>query len=99
MDAPVYPPATAFEPPAMAPVVLGVETASIADLMNAPGAWAIVLKHAPMIKMAIGGPQLKPYLGNMTIATFVGFGVVSQAAVDEIEAELRQLSAAGAGAR
>lgn len=99
MDAPIYPPAAAFEPPAMAPVVLGVETASLADLMNAPAAWAIVLKHAPAVKMLIAAPQMKPYLGNFTVGTFVGFGAVSQKAVDEIDSELRQLQPAGAAAR
>lgn len=99
MDAPIYPPAAAFEPPAMAPVVLGLETASLAELMSSPSAWAIVLKHAPAIKMVIASPQIKPYLGNFTVGTFVGFGVVSQKAFDEIEAELRQLQSAGAAAR
>ena len=93
MDAPTYPPATAFEPPAMASVVLGATTASLADLMNTPGAWEIVLKHAPALKMAAGAPQLKPQLGNFTIDSFITFGVVSQKAVDAIDTELRQLSA------
>jgi hypothetical protein len=99
MDAPTYPPATAFEPPATAPVVLGVATASLADLMNTPGAWEIAVKHAPALKMAVAAPQLKPQLGNFTVDSFITFGVVSQKAVDEIDAELRKLPADGAVAR
>ena len=33
MDAPTYPPATAFEPPVAAPYELSVESASLADLI------------------------------------------------------------------
>lgn len=91
MDAPTYPPAAAFEAPTEAPTVLGVEWASLADLMGAPAAWAIVLKHAPMLKLVIGGPQLKPQLGNFTVDSFITYGVVDQKTVDTIDAELRSL--------
>lgn len=99
MDAPTYPPATAFEPPQMAPLVLSVETASLADLMSSPAAWAVVVKHAPGLKMAASAPQLKPVLGNFTVDSFITYGVVNQKTVDEIEAELRQLPSGEAAAR
>jgi hypothetical protein len=91
MDAPTYPPATAFEPPVAAPYEFSVQTASLADLMGSPAAWAIVVKHAPGFKMAVNAPQLKPQLSNFTVEDFITFGVVKRAAVDAIDAELRQL--------
>jgi len=91
MDAPTYPPATAYEPPVAAPYELSVETVSIAELMSAPAAWAIVLKHAPAFKMIVTAPQTKAYLTNFTVDSFVTYGVVSQATIDAIDVDLRQL--------
>lgn len=91
MDTPTYPPAQAWEPPVVAPYELSVESASLADLMTRPEAWAIVVKHAPALKMATAAPQLKPQLGNFTVDSFITYGVVNQKAVDAIDAELRQL--------
>lgn len=91
MEAPTYPPMAAFEQPAAAPYELGVESVSLADLMSAPAAWAIVVKHAPALKLAVGSPQLKPQLGNFTVDSFITYGVVTQKTIDAIDAELRQL--------
>jgi hypothetical protein len=91
MDAPTYPPATAFEPPAAAPYELSVETVSIAELMSAPAAWAIVLKHAPSFKMLVSSPMAKPHLTNFTVDSFITYGVVSQETVDAVDRDLRQL--------
>ena len=98
MDAPTYPPATAFEPPTFAPLVLSVEGASLLDLMSAPAAWAIVLQHAPALKLAVGAPQLKPVLGNFTVDSFITYGVVTPAIVAAIDADLRRLAAGEGGA-
>ncbi|CAN7341303.1 hypothetical protein LJR225_001991 [Phenylobacterium sp. LjRoot225] len=91
MDAPTYPPAAAYEPPAAAPYELTVATASLAELMSAPAAWAIVLKHAPMYKMVVSAPHTKPYLTNFTVDSFVTYGVINQKTIDAIDADLRQL--------
>ena len=91
MDAPTYPPATAYEPPVAAPYEFSVETVSIAELMSAPAAWAIVLKHAPSFKMIISTPMAKPHLTNFTVDSFVTYGVVTQATIDAIDVDLRQL--------
>lgn len=91
MDAPTYPPAAAYEPPVAAPYELSVDTASLAELMSAPAAWAIVLKHAPAFKMIISAPQTKPYLTNFTVDSFVTYGVVSENTVEAIDQDLRQL--------
>lgn len=91
MDAPIYMPAAAFEQPAAVPYEPGVDTVALGEMMRIPVAWAIVLKHAPGFKFAVGAPQLKPQLFNMTVASFVAFGVVTEKAVAEIDAELRAL--------
>lgn len=91
METPNYPPATAFEPPTEAPYELGVDTASLADLMRSPTAWAIVVKHAPAMMMVVQTPHTKPYLTNFTVETFVQFGVVTKETVEAVDQELRRL--------
>ena len=91
METPTYPPATAFTPPTEAPYQLGVDTASLAELMRSPAAWAVVVKHAPAMKMVVQAPHTKPYLTNFTVETFVQFGVVTAEAVEAVDRELRQL--------
>lgn len=91
MQTPVYPPAAAFEPPLEAPYVLTAETASLAELMSAPAAWAVVVKHAPAFGMIVRTPQTKPYLTNFTVDSFVTYGVVTPQAVEAIDQDLRAL--------
>ena len=62
MDAPIYPPAAAFEQPAPTPFVMSLENTSMAELMSRPAAWDIVLKHLPSIQRMAGSPMLKPQL-------------------------------------
>jgi hypothetical protein len=73
------------------PYELNTETASLAELMSAPEAWAVVVKHAPAFALVVKAPQVKPHLGNMTVGGFVTFGVVNPKAVIAIDEELRQL--------
>ncbi|CAN7248240.1 hypothetical protein LJR219_001022 [Phenylobacterium sp. LjRoot219] len=91
METPTYPPATAFEPPAAAPFELRVDAVSLAELMTAPEAWAVVLKHAPMMKMVVQAPHTKPYLTNFTVESFVAYGVVQPPALKAIDEDLRRL--------
>jgi hypothetical protein len=92
MEAPTYPPAAAYEAPRATPVErLRVRDVSIAELMTSPAAWAIVMKHAPGVKMIASAPQTKAYLTNFTVDTFVLFGVVNQKAVDAIDADFATL--------
>jgi hypothetical protein len=91
MDAPIYPPAIEFEQPAAAPYVFSTETASLAELMSSPAAWAIVVKHAPFLQMAVKSEQIKPHLGNLTLDMFLSLGMADQKSIDAIDAELRQL--------
>jgi hypothetical protein len=73
LDAPTYLPAAAFDPPVFAPYVLRLEDASLAELMQAPAAWEIVVKHLPALKFAVDSPQLRPQLGNMSVLSLSAF--------------------------
>jgi hypothetical protein len=59
LDAPIYPPAAAFEPPARVATPITVGAFSVEELMNNPVAWAIVLKRLPLMKMLVGAAQAK----------------------------------------
>lgn len=92
MDAPTYPPAAAYEPPRVAPYELTIRNVSVAELVSAPTAWAVVLKHMPAMKFVVSTPLAKPHLANMTVVDFAGF--INQAdspAIAAIDAELRRL--------
>ena len=92
MDAPLYPPATSFEQPVQEPWQLSVYNVSLQELMSSPPAWAIVLQHAPILRMTVATPQIQPQLGNMMVGSFITFGgMVSQASVDAIDQDLRRL--------
>lgn len=92
MEAPVYLPATAFAVPVPVETPLGVDTVSLAEIMSAPEAWAIVLKHAPIMKMVVSGPQIQPFLTNMMVGSFIVYGgVVTPAQLEAIDADFRAL--------
>ena len=74
MDAPMYPPAIAFEQPLAQPYAITLQNFSLAELMKMPAAWAIVLKHMPSLKMMTGSPMISPYLGNLTVQSLSAFG-------------------------
>ena len=94
MDAPIYAPAAAFEPPVPVPTPLTVSAVSLAELMAAPAAWAIVLKHVPIMKMIVGGKQIQPFLTNMMVESFIVYGgIVTPAQVAAIDADLALLPA------
>lgn len=99
MKAPLYPPARKFEPPIAAPYVLGVESASLAELQTLPEAWAIIVKHAPVFKALVTMALVKPYLTNMTVDSFVNYGTVKAEPVAKIDADLKRLPAPKWGAQ
>jgi hypothetical protein len=92
MEAPIYPPATAYEAPKLQPYVLSADGCAIAELKSDPAAWAIILKHMPAIKFLVEIPDTQKLLSNMTI---VDFGVFSNPIDPKIlatmNAELAQL--------
>jgi hypothetical protein len=95
MDAPSYPPATAFVQPMVMPTPVSLRTAPLGTLVKMPAAWAIVLKHLPALKMMVGSEMIQPHLGNMTVVDVGQFAGVSSAdTYAAIDAELRTLPAA-----
>ena len=94
MDTPLYPPAAAFEQPAVAPYTLSLGTVSVEELMHNPAAWAIVVERFPAMKFAAGAGQAKPHLGNMTVRDFAGFmGMKDSPALAAIDDDLARLPA------
>jgi len=71
--APMYPPAIAFEQPVGSAHVLSLDTASLADLMSVPAAWAIVVRHLPAMQPIASTPMIKPHLQNFTVKTLAVF--------------------------
>ncbi|UVO53083.1 hypothetical protein [Sphingomonas sp. SUN039] len=94
MDAPLYPPATAYVQPVRVHRPLDTKDTAIADLMAIPEAWAIVLKEIPNMQQRIGNEQLKPHLGNFSFRSLTQFGVVKAADLDRIDAQLKALGSA-----
>lgn len=91
MDAPLYPPASAFEQPIRIPRQISLTNASIAELQQIPAAWALVVKAIPYIDMLIGSEQLKVHLGNFSFYSLVPFGLVQPAMLDQLNAQLLAL--------
>jgi hypothetical protein len=99
MDAPTYPPAEAYEPPASPPQRLSLENFSLAELMKMPAAWAIVVRHLPSVQRIVGAPMIQPHLDNFTVQSI---GVFIKTATPEVLAaiddELGRLPIAGESA-
>lgn len=94
MDAPLYPPATAYVPPVRVPRALSTKDTAINDLMAIPAAWAIVLKEIPTVQQRISSEQMKPHLGNFAFRDLTQFGVFKAADLDRIDPQLKALGAA-----
>lgn len=99
MDAPVYPPAQAYEQPVVVPRVLSTAATSIASLLAIPAAKAILLQEIPRFEMRIGNDQLKPHLDNFSLRSLVQFGVFKAEDLDRVDVQLRALSTEAGGAR
>lgn len=97
MEAPLYPPAQAYEQPASIAYVMTTANTSIATLQAIPAANAILLAEIPNLQSRIANPALKPHLGNFSPRSLVQFGVFKADALDRIDAKLRSIPA-GQGA-
>lgn len=91
MDAPLYPPATAYEAPTRVAHVVSTKDTPIADLMKLPAAWAIITKEVPGIDGRLSVPMLKPHLGNFSLRSLVQFGFAKPEQLDRADAQLREL--------
>ena len=99
MDAPIYPPATAYEQPAIKPYLYGTKSVSISELAASPPAWAIVLKHLPFMPMFIQSEDVKPALGNMALEDLAVFVTMLGPMLPPLDKELATLPpVAGKGA-
>jgi hypothetical protein len=87
MDAQTYAPASAYAEPVPVPIeALRSDIVSLEELLSAPAAWAIVVKHAPVFNLL--AQALKPIFSNMTVSSFVHYGLITRQTVDAIDAEL-----------
>ena len=91
MDAPIYPPATAFVQPKWLPRMMSTRDTPINVLQVNPTAWAIVMKELPGIERRIGNPMILPHLGNFSIRSLIQFGPLPEEALDRADEQLRAL--------
>lgn len=97
MKTPLYPPAEAFAPPVRHDYRLSLGGAPVAELMADKDAWAIVLKHMPLLKYVVASPGAQSQLPNMTVIDFGNFSTaLDPAVVARVDAELARLPARGA---
>ena len=97
MDAPLYPPSQAYEPPIVLAYRMTTANTAIATLLADPAAKAILLREIPGFESRIGNDQLKPHLGNFSPRSLVQFGVFQADALDRIDVQLLALTAARGG--
>lgn len=88
MDAPVYPPSSAWEAPVIVPQPMSTRNASFADFIADPAAKAILASELPAYQMLLAAPQIKPHLGNITPRALVDLGMFKADALDRIDAKL-----------
>jgi hypothetical protein len=91
LDAPLYPPAKAYDPPRRLARILSSRETPIAILQSNPAAWEIVNKHIPGMDRRIGNEMIKPHLGNFSLESLLVFGVVRREPLARIDAELAEL--------
>jgi hypothetical protein len=91
MDAPLYPPAAAFEQPVRVAGKVSTRNTPIADLMKIPAVWAIVVKEVPGIEARLNNEVLKPHLGDFSLRSLVHRGFARPEALDRVDEQLRVL--------
>lgn len=99
MDAPLYPPALAFEPPVIQAYRMTTTNTSIATLLSSPQIKAIMQREIPGYEARIKGDMLAPHLDNFSPRSLVQFGLFKADALDRVDAEILKLPNASGGAR
>ena len=89
MDAPLYPPAKAYEPPRLSDTEFGVDSCSLADLMRAPAIRAMLNEEIPAFDAIVSSPQAQPYLAESTLRTMISSGLVTPETLARIDSRLR----------
>lgn len=69
--APTYPAASAYQQPVPPKAELGVDDVSIADLLRAPAALAILDRFAPALVQAARQPAVQPYVEALTVRSML----------------------------
>lgn len=96
MDAPLYPPATAYERPAVVPTRMSTADTSIARMLADPSAKAILLREIPGFEARVGNDMLRPHMDNFSPRSLVQFGLFKAADLDRVDAQLAALPVGGA---
>lgn len=94
MDAPTYPPASAWEAPLVHFSRLSVKGSSLQILMEDPAAWAIVTKELPAAGLMVRSPGAKALIDNVSLQVLVDLGFATPEALGRIDARLAKLEAA-----
>ena len=89
MDAPLYPPSSAYEAPVRVPQQMTTRDSSFADFLANAEALAIVKSEVPAFEGFIKNPMLAPHLGNMGPRDMVQFGAFKGDALDRVDAKLK----------
>ncbi|MEY2927992.1 MAG: hypothetical protein RL367_2469 [Pseudomonadota bacterium] len=89
MDAPLYPPSSAYEAPVRVPQQMATRSSSFADFLGNPAALAIMKSEIPQFERFISNPMLAPHLGNMGPRDMVQFGAFKGDALDRVDAKLK----------
>lgn len=88
MDAPLYLPAATFIQPQRILQPLSSAETPITALQANGAAWAVVEKEILGIDQRIGGDQIRPHLGNFSLASLLPFGIVQCDALERIDQQL-----------
>lgn len=91
IQAPLYPPASAYERPVESPMRFDTRSVSVNDLLASPAAKAILVRELPGFEARLRTPQLVPHLSNFSLQDLVNFGALQTERLREIDAQLRAL--------
>lgn len=92
MDAPLYPPASAYEQPQALPQVLSTRTSSVADLQADAEALAVLKAILPSMAEPLSG-QIALLIEPLSLRDASVYGWVKPEDIDRIEAEFSKINA------
>jgi hypothetical protein len=97
MDAPLYPPAQAYEEPRLVQATLGVDEVSVVDLLRGEATRAILDQEVPGLSGMVRAPQLRATASNVTLREMATFSfsarLFKEGAIERVDARLRALPA------
>lgn len=93
MDAPTYPPATAYVSPTPAAFAYGIDTISVEEAVSVPAIRQILIEEAPQMKQVLQASQVQTHISNWSIRSLRTIDLISDSALGKIEARLLALPA------